>query len=260
VQAGVIRVFFIDPKGWTDVGVDVLKPLLQRAQSEFLITFMYDFANRAVSMQDFQVQISELLGERPKVSGLSPPDREKAVLRTYRRNLEACVYSNTQWPARSAYVRVQDRLKDRTKYHLVYLTGHPLGIVKFMEISEKLDIVQKHTRAVTKQRSQIEKSGQTTLFEAGEFISEDDGRVSGDEVEQYWLSKLSDVPRMFGNTEFAGILEETDWFSGDLQLALGRLMDQGKVVNIDAKGRRKTRFLHYDLGRGERLQLTGGKP
>ena len=252
--------FFIDPMGWTEVGVEVLKPLLQRPQSEFLITFMYDFANRAAAMQDFQIPIAGLLGELPNVDGLSPPEREKTVLQTYRKNLRACMHSNTRWPARSAYVRVQDRLKNRTKYHLIYLTGHPLGIVKFMEISEKLDIVQKHTRAETRQRSQIERSGQTALFGASEFVSEEDGRVNPDEVEQFWLSKLSHAPRDFGKAEFADLLEETDWFPEDLQLALGRLIVQGRVVNIDAKRKRKTRFLHYDLGRGERLQLTGGKP
>ena len=47
---GSFAFFFIDPKGWTDVRVDVLKPLLQRPQSEFLINFMYDFVNRAASM------------------------------------------------------------------------------------------------------------------------------------------------------------------------------------------------------------------
>ena len=32
--------------------------------------------------------------------------------------------------------------QERTKYHLVYLTSHHTGIVEFMEISEKVGIVQ----------------------------------------------------------------------------------------------------------------------
>jgi three-Cys-motif partner protein len=45
--------FFIDPKGWLDVGVPKLAKLLQRPKSEFLISFMYDFLNLAIGMEDF---------------------------------------------------------------------------------------------------------------------------------------------------------------------------------------------------------------
>ncbi len=256
-KPGSFVFFFIDPKGWTDVSVDVLKPLLQRPQSEFLINFMYDFINRAVSMQDFQVQISQLLGELPSVSGLSPPNRESALLQIYRKHLKSHVHAGHQWPARSAYVSVQDSAKDRTKYHLVYLTGHPLGIVKFMEISEKLDLVQRQVRATTKQNMRVEKSGQTELFQAGDFVADDGGHASPEEVEQFWLAKLSRTPRHFGQSEFADMLEETDWFPGDLQQALGRLIAEGTVVNLDAKGKRRSRFLHWEEKNGERLQLTG---
>lgn len=256
--AGSFAFFFIDPKGWTDVGVNVLKPLLQRPQSEFLITFMYDFVNRTVSMQDYQNQITQLLGGQPEVGGLAPQAREKALLHTYRRNLKACIWMNWQGTARSAYVRVQHPTKDRTKYHLVYLTSHPLGVVEFMNISEKLDLVQKLTRAATKQSRRIEKSKQTELFGADEFVSEEEGHASPDEIEIFWLERLSLAPRLFGLAEFADMLEEKDWFPGDLQQALGHLMVQGKVANLDAKGKRKSRYLHFEVG--ERLQLTGDKP
>jgi len=153
---------------------------------------------------------------------------------------------------------VQDPVKDRTKYHLVYLTSHPLGIVKFMEISEKLDLVQKQARAETKQRKKVEKSGQEELFRSDEFVSDEEGHASPEEVERFWLTKVSRTPQQFGQNEFADMLELTDWFPGDLQQALGRLIGQGKVVNLDAMGKRKSRFLHYEKN-GERLQLTGAK-
>lgn len=38
--------FFIDPKGWTPIVIDVLEPLLRRPRSEFLINFIYDFINQ----------------------------------------------------------------------------------------------------------------------------------------------------------------------------------------------------------------------
>ena len=247
--------FFIDPKGWTEVSINVLKMLLERPRSEFLINFMYDFLNRFVEKQTLQSQITKLFGELPMVDGLTPAAREKQLLFTYRKNLKRSMPSNNRYPARSAYVCVQDRLKNRTKYHLVYLTSHPVGIIRFMEISEKLDPIQKQVRATTKQNKRIATSGQQEIFGPHESVIEAEGHASPEEVDAFWLTKLSLIPRKFDSRKFAHLLEETDWFPGDLQEALGRLIASGKVINLDAKRKRKSRFLHYEDN--ERLQLTG---
>ena len=247
--------FFIDPKAWLPVSVGVLKPLLQRPQSEFLINFMYDFANRALSMADFQAQVRELLGETPDVKRLLPQEREKTVLAVYRRNLVRLVPTQHPWRARSAYVRVLDPLKNRPKYHLVYLTTHPRGLIEFMEASDALDLVQKRVRAATKQRRRQEKTGMAELFNDAEFVSDEEGHASETEVQTYWIERLASGPRRIDYTEFAGMLEETDWFPSDLQRALGDLIKDGRVRNLDAAGKRRTRFVHFD--KGERLELSG---
>jgi three-Cys-motif partner protein len=251
--------FFLDPKGWIPVGVKVLQPLLARPQSEFLTTFMYDFVSRFVSKQDLETHMIELLGEAPNVGELHGLAREKKVLGIYRSNLKQLMPAKTRWPARSAYVRVLDREKERAKYHLVYLTSHPHGITVFMEISEALEPVQKLVRASTKQASRIEKTGQGELWTAENMVDVDDQPVDIAEVEQFWLGRLTDQPIKFGETEFADLLEETDWLPGDLQRALGNLITTGKVCNLDAEGKRKSRFLHFEKKNGERLQRTGGK-
>ena len=249
--------FFIDPKAWRPVSVGTLKPLLERANSEFLINFMYDFANRAVSMVDLKSQIEELLGEPPDVNDLDAPQRERSLLRTYRKNLKALVSTQPQWPARSAYVRVLDPEKDRPKYHLVYVTTHPRGLVEFMEASEDLDIIQKRVRAARKQQRREERTGMGELFADADHVREDEGHASLEEVEQYWMQTLSHRPRRIGFAEFAQMVEETDWFPGDLQRALGQLMDKGLVCNLDAAGKRRTKFVHVE--KGERIQLTKGE-
>jgi three-Cys-motif partner protein len=246
--------FFIDPKAWRPVSVGVLKPLLQRAHSEFLINLMYDFVNRAVSMAVMKPQIEELLGESPDVDGLPSVAREKELLSIYRRNLKRLIPTELQWPARSAYARVLDPEKDRPKYHLVYLTTHPRGQIEFMDASEKLDLIQKQVRADTKQRSREEKSHMQGLFDDAEQVRPEDGHVSLEEVESYWLRRLAEEPRRISQAEFADMLEETDWFPGDFQRALGNLMKRGVVRNLDALGTRRTKFLHLD-NEGERLQL-----
>lgn len=249
--------FFLDPKGWIPVGVKVLQPLLARPRSEFLITFMYDFVARFASKQQLETHMLDFLGEAPNVGTLHGPAREKHLLNIYRRNLKQSLPSKTRWPARSAYVRVLDREKDRAKYHLVYLTSHPHGITVFMEISEALDPVQKLVRASTKQTSRIQKTGQSELWIAEDMADADDQAVDIVDVEEFWLACLSVEPTIFREAEFADLLEKTNWFPGDLQRALGNLIGSGKVRNLDAEGKRRIRFLHFEKKNGERLQLTG---
>ena len=246
--------FFIDPTGWKEVGVEVLRPLLQRPQSEFLINFMYDFVNRTASMSGWQEDIAALLGDTVETEGLSPVEREELLLGTYRDNLKRCVRSGGKWSARSAYVRVLDREKERPKYHLVYLTTHPRGIIEFMKISEGLDQVQKRVRASTKQIARAEKSRMDDLFGAASFIDSEQGRVSLSEAEQYWLRYLAGGTKRIDEAEFANMLEETDWFPADLQRALGSLIDAGKVRNLDAPRKRPKKPLHWE--NNERLQLV----
>lgn len=248
--------FFIDPTQWTPVGVEVLKPLLQRPRSEFLINFMYEFLSRAASMSDLKVQMIDLLGEEPEVNDLHGEVREKHLLNKYRRNLK-CLLPG-KWPGRSAYVRVLDRNKERPKYHLVYLTSHPRGILEFMEISETLDQIQKRVRAATKQGDRIRKTGQEELFSSDDLFRIDEDEVSMEEIESWWMKHLSRQPMKIGVEEFADILEETNWFPSDLQRALGNLIAAGKAKNLDARGKRRKKFLHFDAG-GERLQLTEEK-
>jgi three-Cys-motif partner protein len=251
--------FFLDPKGWKSVGVKTLQSLLARPESEFLITFMYDFVTRFISKQDLETHMLDLLGEKPNVDELHGLAREKHVLSVYRRNLKELMPAKARWPARSAYVRVLDRARERTKYHLVYLTSHHHGITVFMEISEALEPVQKLVRASTKQASRIEKTGQGELWTAKDMVDADEQPVDIEDVEQFWLERLSDQPMKFGEAEFADLLEETDWLPGDFQRALGNLIAAGKVCNLDAEGKRRSRFLHFEKKSGERLQLTGGK-
>lgn len=251
--------FFIDPKGWTQITIDTLRPLLQRRRSEFLINFMYDFINRTASMADWTTEIAELLGEAVDIKGLSPEEREKLLLNTYRKNLKQELPADVQWRPRSGYVRVLDSAKERPKYHLVYLTTHPRGIVEFMAISEGVDLIQKRIRASTKDAARSAKTRTDDLFGAETFINNKDGHADEAVVMQYWREFLaSGTVKTVGEEEFANILEATDWFPGDFQIALSRLIEAGEVENLDAKGKRPKKPLHW-AGVGERLRLVGGK-
>jgi len=247
---GNFTFFFIDPTGWRKaIEIPTLRPLLQRQNSEYLINFMFDFVLRAHTQAQFEEQMKEIFGEVLDTTGMTPKEREVFFMKQYRKRLKSAQPSTTRKP-RSAYVKVLYPLKDRTEYELVYLTRHPLGIVVFMKESEKLDLIQKKVRAQAKQERRVEKSGQREFPSASTKIKYEEDKIGLSEVKDYWLSKLSYEAKRFGVEEFADMIEETDWFISDFQVAFKELLDEGKVKNIDAKNmeRRKTLFVNYNQG------------
>jgi hypothetical protein len=82
------------------------------------------------------------------------------------------------------------------------------------------------------------------------------GRASADEVDWFWLDYIGDAIRLVDSKAFAAILEDTDWFPGELQASLVRLIEAGEVKNLDAAGHRPKKPLHFDAGSGERLRRT----
>lgn len=253
--------FFIDPKGWTPVTIDVLKPLLQRKKSEFLINFIYDFINRTASMSGWQDEMRQLLGRSVDLTDMSPTQREDALLSAYRESLKLCVPpGRTNYHPRTAYVSVLHPLHQRTKYHLVYLSSHPLGIVKFMNASEKVDIVQARVRAMKHLDERAKRSGVLDLFEDEAAAMPGEERSSPEEVDAFWRQHLAHGEKRVDTAAFADILESTNWLPKELQASLKRLINSGEVINLDAVGsRRPINPLHFDRT-GERLRLTVAMP
>jgi len=242
--------FFIDPKGWLDVGIPRLEKLLKRPKSEFLITFMYDFLNRAVGMTDMGRQVEEMLGtlsdeDYQEISFLQPKDREEFIVRKYRKQLKAAMGLDSASHPRSYHAVVKDKDKERTKYHLVYITRHHKGIVKFAEQSAKSDFFQSVVRIQTKQNA----TPQRDLFSAEEEAERlGDERVDLVEVKRYWLKQLSDQPVIFNEARLADMLEDTGWLIKDFQLAFGELLSENKVENLNVKKKRRSVYVHFDEG------------
>jgi three-Cys-motif partner protein len=250
--------FFVDPKGWQPIVIDVMEPLLKRPRSEFLINFIYDFINRTMSIPAFDGEMRQLLRRSVDVRGMSPKEREASLLGAYRDGLKSCVPSGRgKYRARTAYVGVMHPSQERTKYHLVYLTSHHTGIVEFMEISEKVDIVQARVRVATRLEEKERLSGMGDLFSGEGAASEPgEGRSSPGDVDLFWRRYLAAGERRIDTAAFADILESTDWFPGELQASLVRLVKSGEVINLDADAtRRRSKPLHFEKT-GERLKLA----
>lgn len=237
--------FFIDPKGWKNaVELPTLAPLLKRPDSEFLINFMYDFLSRTVPQAKFQDDMWNIFGVIPDEQGKSPEQREAYLLSLYRNNLKQVLPAGGKKP-RTACVKVLKPTKDRTLYHLVYLTRHHKGIVVFMEASEKLELVQKKARAVAKQDERVQRSGQMEMFAASRQVNTERG-LDLAEVEEYWLKSLQHTPQRYGMEKLADMQEETGWFESDFQKAFGELARKGLVKNLDGTPKRRSKFVHFN--------------
>lgn len=249
--------FFIDPKGWSPIVVDVLTPLLRRPRSEFLINFIYEFINRTASMSQFRDAMRRLLGKEVAVEGKTPEERELALVGTYRETLKTVVPSGRKpFTARTAYVTVMHPEKERTKYHLVYLSCHPKGIVEFMNISQTVDVVQVRVRLASQLAEQAAKSGTMDMFVEHAVAEADGSRSSPEAVDSFWIDYLRKGERKVDQAAFADILETTNWLPRELQASLARLIVRGAVINLDAVGKKRTvRPLHFE-GSGESLRLV----
>jgi three-Cys-motif partner protein len=248
--------FFIDPKGWKDVTIPKLRKLAARPRSELLINFMYDFFNRFIDLPSLNNQVTDMLGkldesDRQTLAARLPKDRAAWVVNRYRECLKAAAGTEGREKPRAYHAIVKDKDKDRTKYHMVYVTRHPKGIVVFAEQSEKVDFIQRVVRIQTAR----ERSGQGGLFAPEQEAEQiDDGRVGLDIVEDYWLKLLDTEARAFDEAVLADMLESQGWQISDFQQAFGRLQAAGKVENIDARGSRKKHFVYFD--KAERLRKT----
>ena len=251
--------FFIDPKGWQAVGVEKLRPLLQRPRTEFLINFIYDFINRIAAMAEWVPDIAAFLGVSVDVvqslAGRPPQEREKLLLNCYRDGLKRNVqFTNQKFRPRTAYVRVLDPSKERPKYHLVYVTCHPVGVIEFMGISQGVDLIQRRVRAIKRSDIREKQTGMQDMFFDQPDSHDQATDVNSDDVDRFWIDYLGVGIRSIGEPEFADILEQTDWMPGDLQASLVRLIKAGRIQNLDATTSRPKRPLHFE--QTERLQLT----
>jgi len=246
--------FFIDPEGWTDVGIPRLGKLLARPKSEFLITFMYDFVNRFVEKADLRDQIAAMLGnlseeEYQNFENLLPKERERFIVHKYRDQIKAAMKFD-ELQSRSYHAAVKDKDKEKTKYHLVYGTRHPKGIIVFAEQSAKVEIVERVIRRQIKHNADLNLS----LFEAEEEAGlMDEARAEPEDVKQYWLKHLREEAVIFNEAMLADMLEDTDWLVSDFEEAFKQLLMEHKVENLDAGvGKRTAHPVNFK--KGERLR------
>lgn len=162
--------FFIDPKGWR-LALRALTPLLQRANSEVIFNFMFDFINRAASIRDSAVVtgLNELIPfgdwrqrlEAAERAGAGPDVRKAILVDAFTECLARL--GRYRYVAETTVLRP---VKDRPLYCLFYATRHRAGIEVFRDSQIKALEEQSRTRATGKVKHAEATTGQREIFES----------------------------------------------------------------------------------------------
>jgi hypothetical protein len=247
--------FLIDPASWRDAAVPALRPLLERPGSDFFVSFPFDPVFRANTQSGSIEHAGAFFRDAPDVSKIPPEEREEFLFTRYCRELKAFASTSEGEAPRCVQMRVLYPNKERSVYGLSYLTWDPAGIVAFMEASGHFEVEQRKADVQANQARKVKRSRQLQMFSAERF-AEEEPRADTTKVKEYWLSRLSEVPRQFGVDEFADMLEETGWFVDYFQRAFLELEREGKVRNLSSTVMRTENPIHYwaNGNRGELLE------
>jgi hypothetical protein len=215
---------------------------------------MYDFLNRFVNKEELRDQMRAMLGDvddafLAELHDKAPKQREYAVVRRYREHLKSVFGNESHQRSWAYHATVLNKDKDKTIYHMVYLTRHPKGMVEFSRISRKVAIFQHRVRYEKHERL----TGQIPLIAAEDDDFQVEIAADIEVVKTYWLAHLSSQPKVYNQTDLADWLEETGWLEYDFQQAFKALKKDKKVENLDdGTNRRREHFVHFD--KNERLR------
>lgn len=164
--------FLVDPKGWR-IPLVKLQPLLARQKSEVTFNFMFEFINRAASMDDPIVikGLDELMphgnwrqrlvdAEKAAGRALTSEERKEILFGAFAESLRQI--GGYQYIVPTEILRP---LRERTLYCLFYATRHESGIAAFRDSQIAALNAQAKARAALKVKHELSGSGQSEFFE-----------------------------------------------------------------------------------------------
>jgi three-Cys-motif partner protein len=146
IPARGFRFVNIDPKGLPDIRV--FEPLIAAPNTEVLVNFMFQFANRFIATKDRMPKLVEWLGQvapgpkwQEQIDRLSGKDREAFVTQMARDALAAI----GGWKF-APVITVDETDNDRPLYKLIYLSQHEQGLKLFRDAAVAALTVQAQQR------------------------------------------------------------------------------------------------------------------
>lgn len=160
--------FLIDPKGWK-LPLDKLTPMPVRASSEVIFNFMFEFINRAASMEKDATIVAGLKALMPygdwqaRLAALgrdaSPDDRKAVLVDAFSESLRRL--GKFTYVCETTILRPD---KERALYCLFYATRHEIGLEVFRNCQVTTLAAQSESRAQTKVKRVEQQSGQAEMF------------------------------------------------------------------------------------------------
>lgn len=165
IPARAFRFVVIDPKGVPDVRT--FKCLIEPANTEVLLNFMFQFANRFAGSQDRMPTLEGWLGGlsdeqgswRKDFAELRGQDREAAITERARQAMR-----KMGGYAHAPALTVDETASERPLYKLIYLSRHPIGLRVFRDAHVKALEAQATYKSLRKAENRRQRSGMDDLF------------------------------------------------------------------------------------------------
>jgi hypothetical protein len=254
IPANAFTFFLIDPKGWR-VPLKALEPLLARANSEVIFNFMFDFINRAASINEPKViaGLDELiplgnwrasLTDAERNGGLSPEERNEILVSAFSDSLRQI--GKYEYVAETAVLRPT---KDRPLYSLLYCTRRKEGIGVFRDCQIAALEEQSRTRAAVKVGHIETITGQGEIFQSLHEMGPDD-------LQEYLNSEREAATRRILELTPAqpdAILYDELW----PQILARSVVKRSDVNRIVARLRKENKLLIRDWERRKQVPQDG---
>jgi three-Cys-motif partner protein len=150
---------FIDPKGWEQLEINLIAPILSLDPGEVLITFMTSFIARFLA--DETKHFHRLFGDDvPRLAKLQGEEREVEIVRSY-----ASLVQRTGGFDYVCTLPVMKANQDAFQFYMIYATRHPKGVEVFKAAEKRVIPFMHEARAQAQHRRRLELSGQDSLFD-----------------------------------------------------------------------------------------------
>jgi len=124
--------FFVDPFGFSGIPFRIIEKILSNPKTEVFFTFMVRDISRFIKNQQLRDTFTELFGTEEWESVIELPNREKALIELYRKQLHEKIGVKY-----SLCFRVSESERLRTLYYLIHATNNFKGHTIMKEIMSK---------------------------------------------------------------------------------------------------------------------------
>lgn len=147
------RFVFLDPKGWADIPMSQIRPLLSVRGCEVVVNLMTRFMIRFLEQPDRAESFESLFGRDdvlPILDATPTAEKHDALVREYAKSLhQLCGFKYV------ASAIILEPKRDDVRYFLVYGTNHHRGVEVFKAAETKAARLQDHIR----HEAAVQKSG-----------------------------------------------------------------------------------------------------